>query len=101
MVPNFSGSKATFEVSSEGGFQPPLPNSSGDRRSPSVPIGLVLESQSPNLSMNQSSDSFSMFGGTTSSDNIISIPSFDQFLQNVIGNTKTKTKRQSFTKKRR
>ena len=24
-LPNFSGSKATFEVSSEGGFQPPLP----------------------------------------------------------------------------
>jgi len=34
-TPNFSGGSATFEVSSEGGFQPPLPNSSGDRRSPS------------------------------------------------------------------
>uniref|UniRef100_A0A6C0ID48 Uncharacterized protein n=1 Tax=viral metagenome TaxID=1070528 RepID=A0A6C0ID48_9ZZZZ len=74
-------------------------NSSGDRRSPSVPIGLVLESQSPNLSMNQSSDSFSMFGGTSSSENIISIPGFDQLLQGVIGTTKTK--KRSFTKKRR
>ena len=32
---NSSGSKATLSVSSEGGFQPPLPNSSGDLRSPS------------------------------------------------------------------
>jgi hypothetical protein len=74
-------------------------NSSGDRRSPSVPIGLVLESQSPNLSMNQSSDNFSMFGGTSSSENIISIPGFDQLLHGVIGTTKTK--KRSFTKKRR
>jgi hypothetical protein len=74
-------------------------NSSGDRRSPSVPIGLVLESQSPNLSMIQSSDSFSMFGGTSSSENIISIPGFDQLLQGVI--VTTKTKKRSFTKKRR
>jgi len=78
-----------------------VPNSSGDRRSPSVPIGLVLESQSPNLSMYQSPDSFSMLGGTSSSENIISIPGFDQLLQSVIGTNKTKTKRQSFTKKRR
>ena len=32
---NSSGSEATFRVSSEGGFQPPLPNSSSYRRSPS------------------------------------------------------------------
>jgi hypothetical protein len=32
---NSSGSEATFRVSSEGGFQPPFPNSSSYRRSPS------------------------------------------------------------------
>ena len=89
-----------------------------------IPIGLVLGSQSPNLGMNlnsiQSSDGSSMFGkglsasslltskaiespekfgGTSSSENIISISGFDQLLQSVIGNTKTK--RRSFTKKRR
>ena len=35
-VPNFSGSKATFEVSSEGGFQPPLPISPALRRQQDV-----------------------------------------------------------------
>lgn len=68
-----------------------------------VPIGLVLGSQSPNLGMNlnsiQSSDGFSMFGGTTSSENIISTSGFDQLLHSVIG--PTKTKKRSFTKKRR
>jgi phenylpropionate dioxygenase-like ring-hydroxylating dioxygenase large terminal subunit len=51
ILPNFSGSKATFEVSSEGGFQPPLPNSSGDRRSPSE---LVV--QRPSDSKNTTKD---------------------------------------------
>jgi len=68
-----------------------------------VPIGLVLESKSPNLGSIQLSDGLTSekFGGTSSSENIISIPGFDQLLQGVIGTTKTKTKRHSFTKKRR
>ena len=67
------------------------------------PIGLVIESQFANLGIDpnsiQTSDGFSMFGGTSSSENVISIPGFDQLLQNVIG--PTKIKKRSFTKKRR
>jgi hypothetical protein len=63
------------------------------------PIGLILESKLPNSNMN-AIKSQNMFGGITSSENIISIPSFDQLLQSVIRSTRT-TKDRHLTKKRR
>ena len=63
--PNFSGSKATFEVSSEGGYtfrEPPLPNSSGDCRSPSELVVKRLTSivaPLPNVHFREHNDSTS------------------------------------------